>query len=124
MNMQRMKVILRRTAIGAGVSIVAGWPFAQAIATAPPTVAVSQVPMTVEIPAHPQILLAVGNSQSMDGTLSGAIYRLGLTQRQLLGAQRVELTRKLYDPHWIHAAVESGGRWCRSVHREHQRCPL
>jgi type IV pilus assembly protein PilY1 len=74
MNMQRMKVILRRTAIGAGVSIVAGWPFAQAIAAAPPTVAISQVPMTVEIPAHPQILLAVGNSQSMDGTLSGAIY--------------------------------------------------
>ena len=29
--------------------------------------------MTVEIPAHPQILLAVGNSESMDGTLSGAI---------------------------------------------------
>ncbi|HEY4968278.1 MAG TPA: hypothetical protein VII35_00140, partial [Steroidobacteraceae bacterium] len=30
--------------------------------------------MTVTIPAHPQILLAVGNSQSMDGDLSGAIY--------------------------------------------------
>src|ERR1700734_2778233 len=31
------------------------------------------VPMTVEIPAHPQILLAVGNWQSMDGPLTGAI---------------------------------------------------
>jgi type IV pilus assembly protein PilY1 len=72
MNIQRMKVILRRTAIGAGVSLVAGWPFAAAIATAP-TVPISQVPMTVEIPAHPQILLAVGNSESMDGTLTGAI---------------------------------------------------
>jgi type IV pilus assembly protein PilY1 len=72
MNMQRMKTIMRRAAFGAGVAIVAGWPFASALATAP-TVAVSQVPMTVEIPAHPQILLAVGNSESMDGTLSGAI---------------------------------------------------
>ena len=55
-----------------------------ALATAPPTVAISQVPMTVEIPAHPQILLAVGNSQSMDGTLSGAIYTgAGACRRQL-----------------------------------------
>jgi type IV pilus assembly protein PilY1 len=38
-----------------------------------PTVPISQVPMTVAIPAHPQIMLALGNSQSMDGTLSGAI---------------------------------------------------
>jgi type IV pilus assembly protein PilY1 len=72
MNMQRIKAIMRRTAIGAGVAIAAGWPFASALATAP-TVAISQVPMTVQIPAHPQILLAVGNSESMDGTLSGAI---------------------------------------------------
>jgi type IV pilus assembly protein PilY1 len=67
-----MKATVRRTAIGAGITIVAGWPFASALAAAP-TVAISQVPMTVVIPAHPQILLAVGNSQSMDGTLSGAI---------------------------------------------------
>jgi type IV pilus assembly protein PilY1 len=72
MNIQRMKVILRQAAIGAGVSLVAGWPLASAVATAP-TVPISQVPMTVEIPAHPQILLAVGNSESMDGTLTGAI---------------------------------------------------
>ena len=38
-----------------------------------PTIPISQVPMTVAIPAHPQIMLALGNSQSMDGTLSGAI---------------------------------------------------
>ena len=36
--------------------------------------AVSQVPLTVVIPAHPQIVIALGNSQSMDGDLSGAIY--------------------------------------------------
>lgn len=40
----------------------------------PPTpTSIAQVPLTVAIPAHPQILLAIGNSQSMDGTLSGAI---------------------------------------------------
>lgn len=72
MNMRRMRVILRRAAIGAGISFVAGWPFAAAFAAAP-TVAISQVPMTVQIPAHPQILLAVGNSESVDGDLSGAI---------------------------------------------------
>jgi type IV pilus assembly protein PilY1 len=38
-----------------------------------PPVSISQVPLTVTIPAHPQILLAVANSQSMDGDLSGAI---------------------------------------------------
>jgi len=37
-----------------------------------PTV-IAQVPLTVATPAHPQIVLAVGNSESMDGNLSGAI---------------------------------------------------
>jgi type IV pilus assembly protein PilY1 len=74
MNMQRIKTMVRRAAIGSGIALVAGWPFASSLATAAaPTVAISQVPMTVEIPAHPQILLAVGNSESMDGTLTGAI---------------------------------------------------
>ena len=39
----------------------------------PPAVPVSQVPLTITIPAHPQIMLAVANSESMDGNLSGAI---------------------------------------------------
>jgi type IV pilus assembly protein PilY1 len=34
---------------------------------------ISQVPLTVAVPAHPQVVLAVGNSESMDGNLSGAI---------------------------------------------------
>ena len=34
---------------------------------------IAQVPLTVATPAHPQILIAVGNSESMDGNLSGAI---------------------------------------------------
>ena len=37
------------------------------------TLAISQVPLTVSTPAHPQVLIALGNSESMDGTLSGAI---------------------------------------------------
>jgi type IV pilus assembly protein PilY1 len=38
-----------------------------------PPIAISQIPLTVTIPAHPQILLALANSESMDGDLSGAI---------------------------------------------------
>ena len=38
-----------------------------------PTLAISQSPLTVAIPSHPQVLIAIANSQSMDGTLSGAI---------------------------------------------------
>lgn len=38
-----------------------------------PTLTISQIPLTVSTTAHPQVLFAVGNSESMDGTLSGAI---------------------------------------------------
>jgi type IV pilus assembly protein PilY1 len=36
-------------------------------------VSVAQVPLTVAIPAHPQVLFAFANSESVDGNLSGAI---------------------------------------------------
>ncbi len=55
----------------AGLLLLIGWPLA-AHATAP-AVPVSQVPLTITIPAHPQILVLIGNSESMDGNLSGAI---------------------------------------------------
>jgi len=42
-------------------------------ATTPTPVSIAQVPLTVAVPAHPQIVIAIGNSQSMDGDLSGAI---------------------------------------------------
>jgi type IV pilus assembly protein PilY1 len=61
-----------RVLMPAAIAVSWGWSPC-ALATAP-TVAIAQVPMTVTIPAHPQILLAVANSQSMDGDLSGAIY--------------------------------------------------
>lgn len=40
---------------------------------ATPVVSISNIPLTLVAPAHPQVLLAVPNSQSMDGDLSGAI---------------------------------------------------
>ncbi|HEY2463521.1 MAG TPA: PilC/PilY family type IV pilus protein [Steroidobacteraceae bacterium] len=46
---------------------------AMAAAAPAPPVNISQIPLTVTIPAHPQILLALANSESMDGDLSGAI---------------------------------------------------
>lgn len=77
MTKQTMALTLRRIAAAAssfGLSVVVGWPIASAAPPPPPSVPISQVPLTVVIPAHPQILLALGNSQSMDGDLSGAIY--------------------------------------------------
>ena len=29
---------------------------------------ISQLPLTIAVPAHPQVVLAIGNSESMDGT--------------------------------------------------------
>lgn len=42
-------------------------------AAAPTPTSIAQVPLTIAVPAHPQIVLALGNSESMDGNLSGAI---------------------------------------------------
>ena len=57
-----------------GFAILTCWSSgAVGAVTAPTPVPISQVPLTVTIPAHPQILLALANSQSMDGDLSGAI---------------------------------------------------
>ncbi|MCX7117849.1 MAG: PilC/PilY family type IV pilus protein [Legionellales bacterium] len=42
-------------------------------AMAVPSLAISQFPLELAIPTHPQVIFAIGNSESMDGTLSGAI---------------------------------------------------
>jgi type IV pilus assembly protein PilY1 len=61
--------------VSAVYTVLWGWSSnVMAAAAAPAPLQISQVPMTITLPAHPQILLAVGNSQSMDGDLSGAIY--------------------------------------------------
>jgi len=46
---------------------------AGAATTTPTPILISQVPLTVSVAAHPQVLFALGNSESMDGDLSGAI---------------------------------------------------
>src|SRR5258708_3574393 len=74
MNKQLSKVAGKRTLslmLSAGVTLLLGSQF-PAMAAAPAT-PVAQVPLTIAIPAHPQILVAVANSESMDGNLSGAI---------------------------------------------------
>lgn len=50
-----------------------GPPLTVVEAASPPTVPISQVPLTSATPTHPQVLFALGNSESMDGDLSGAI---------------------------------------------------
>ena len=44
-----------------------------AMAATPAPLPISSVPLTSSTPIRPQVLFAVGNSESMDGTLSGAI---------------------------------------------------
>src|SRR5690348_15743173 len=58
--------------VGILASVILGGTSHSAAGPVTPT-SIAQVPLTVATPAHPQILIAVGNSQSMDGNLSGAI---------------------------------------------------
>jgi type IV pilus assembly protein PilY1 len=57
--------------MSAALTVLLGWSLP--VSAAAPPVPVSQIPLTIAIPAHPQILVAVANSESMDGNLSGAI---------------------------------------------------
>jgi type IV pilus assembly protein PilY1 len=56
----------------AALALAAAFAAGTAYAAAPP-INLAQTPLTVTIPAHPQVIIAIGNSQSMDGTLDGAI---------------------------------------------------
>jgi type IV pilus assembly protein PilY1 len=71
------KSIIKRLLAGlttAGFVCMAGVPGLSAFAAVTPhTTLISNLPLQLVIPAHPQVLIAVGNSQSMDGNLSGAI---------------------------------------------------
>lgn len=66
---QRLRVCTPTAAL-AWLALAASPQLAFAV---PPQIAISSVPLTVAQPAHPQVIIALGNSQSMDGTLSGAI---------------------------------------------------
>jgi type IV pilus assembly protein PilY1 len=67
---------LRRAALTLSLGWLLGMstfvPGAAAAAT-PSPIPLSDSPMVLVTPAHPQVLLLLGNSQSMDGNLSGAI---------------------------------------------------
>src|SRR3974390_1419491 len=69
-NIVRRCLMLATVGLLVAIALTTSHP---AGAGAPASVLVSQTPLTVQIPAHPQIVLAVGNSESMDGNLSGAI---------------------------------------------------
>jgi type IV pilus assembly protein PilY1 len=58
--------------LGALACVILGRTSHSAAGPVTPT-SIAQVPLTVSAPAHPQIVIAVGNSESMDGNLSGAI---------------------------------------------------
>ena len=62
----------RNFAIVVCLAFAAGKAMLIAVA-ANPTLNISQVPLALTTPVRPQVLIAVGNSESMDGTLSGAI---------------------------------------------------
>lgn len=55
-------------------------------ARAVPTVSISQIPLTLIVPTHPEVLFAVTNSQSMDGDLGGAIMTGSGTVTDLTGS--------------------------------------
>ena len=68
-----MKPVLAKTAwtfLASLITFIVGILPAMA---ATPMVSISNIPLTLVSPAHPQVLLAIPNSQSMDGNLSGAI---------------------------------------------------
>ena len=69
-NALRKRAVSLFGAAAAAMAIMSPIPLFAAIPAATP---VSQLPLTITIPAHPQILVAVANSESMDGNLSGAI---------------------------------------------------
>ena len=67
---------LRNLGIGTAIAVVAGLfapPVALVEAATAPTIQISQIPLSIAIPVHPQVVIAIGNSQSMDGDLGGAI---------------------------------------------------
>ena len=67
---------LRNLAAGAALALIAGLfapPVLPVRAATTPTIPISQIPLSIAIPVHPQVVFAVGNSQSMDGDLGGAI---------------------------------------------------
>ncbi|HEV2110248.1 MAG TPA: PilC/PilY family type IV pilus protein [Gammaproteobacteria bacterium] len=64
---------VRQTLWTLGTALLLSLDMGAALSATPPQVAISQIPLTLVIPAHPQVVMIVGNSESMDGNVSGAI---------------------------------------------------
>ncbi len=72
----KFALTFRSVVIGGVVAAVAGAfapPTVEVEAATPPTIPISQVPLSISIPVHPQVFIALSNSESMDGNLNGAI---------------------------------------------------
>ncbi len=116
---------MRRTAIGTGIAIVAGWPFASALAHGA---------------AHGSHIASAhdgrnsGASANFAGGGQFAVHgrhlepapssRVREMSEPLLGALHFELAGELHNPHRVHAALECGHERCRSLHRDHGRCSV
>ena len=103
----------RLALLALGAASIAAAPM-PSLASAAPTVNLSQVPLTVAVPAHPQIVLAVGNSESMDGNL-------GLARRGSSAVAELELAGELRYSQRLHAADRSRYGWLRTVHGQRER---
>jgi type IV pilus assembly protein PilY1 len=90
MNTLISKILRKRAATlltAAGVTIMVMSPI-ELLASTPAAVPIAQMPLTIAIPAHPQIMIAIANSESMDGNLSGAImFGSGALGGSLAGLQ-------------------------------------
>ena len=64
--------VLRLVMVGLALLVAGSWT-AISVLAANPVLIISSVPLTMAAPVRPQVLIAIGNSASMDGTLSGAI---------------------------------------------------
>ena len=64
--------VKRAVTIGVVLLVAGGWA-AVSVLAANPVLIISALPLTMAAPARPQVLIAMANSASMDGTLSGAI---------------------------------------------------
>lgn len=75
--MRTLRSGLRRIGPYLLVIVMAGSVLMQAgsvrATSAPAPVSISQVPLTVAMPAHPQVIIAVGNSESMDGDMDTSL---------------------------------------------------
>ncbi len=83
-------------------------------------ISISNIPLTVAIPAHPQVIVALGDSESMDGDMDtslpggGGAIMTGSGALTVSGAslsEHLEFAGQLYGPVELHAAGQSGHGW-------------